>query len=176
MVVTVSSHFLPKMQRSPASCLQRPIASRGPDIFSHPWAIAVSSPSPLTAATPSSGRHRAEFTALSYSQAGSNRAEPNSCELFLENPHWSPGISTFLWGPPALFHRDQCRQAGEGPSPQRWSRDPAAWGGGRALSGFPVPVCVHTPESSTPSVFTPTHVHGDVHLNIHRYRNKLLPH
>ena len=97
-------NFLPKMQSSPASCLQRPFYSRGPEIFSPLWGIAVSSLGPHTAAILSSDPHKAERSAPRCSQARFNRAGPSSCGP-LGNPHWSLGISTLLWDPQLLPQR-----------------------------------------------------------------------
>ena len=139
-------NFLPKIQSSPASCLQRPFYSRGPEIFSPLWGIAVSSLGSHTAAILSSDLHKAELSAPRCSQARFNRAGPSSCGPFLGNPHWSLGISTLLYDhqpSPTATRPGRLRKT----PPRRGKIGSLQLRVG--LPGSPRPICVHTPACPT---------------------------
>lgn len=177
MVVFVFQLLAKKAEKSPASYLQRSISSGKPGIFSHPWAIAMSSLSSHTGTTLSSGQHQAELNPRC-SQARFNRAEPSSCDLFLGNYVGSqrsllcsegPGLTPHGWvshlRASALSHRDQGRQAEEGPSPQR--QRPCSLGRGTSLPGSLIPTGVHMSSCPTctcahkgrlPGMYPNTHV------------------
>ena len=139
------------------------ISSRGPGIFSYPWAIPMFSLGPHTCGVATGYHPVLRSTQGSQSQ---DAPKPGPTELSPEaatcsvygNPHASPGIFSLLWGPPALSlqgqvsshpmapshsHGDRGRQAGEGP-PHR-SRVETLQLGGKA-------------SDPRPSVFTHQHV------------------
>lgn len=170
-------NFLPKKQKRVQHPTCRDPSPLGNLESSAIPELAMSSLSTHTGTTLSSSQHQAELNPRC-SQARFNRAEPSSCDLFLRNYIGSqrsllssegPGLTLQGWvshlRASALSHRDQGRQAAEGPSPQR--QRPCSLGWGTSLPGSPIPAWVHMSSCPTctcahkgtlPGMYPNTHV------------------